>query len=82
MQPEHLDRKATDRNFLNLYIFPSCSRGAIKTNTIVVLLHYDFNILFINFETCLSWSPNCYNMMIALKQAEMEMSNKKHELTN
>mgnify|MGYP005951363617 CR=1 FL=1 len=32
VQPECLDQKATDRNFLNRYIYPSDSRGAIKTN--------------------------------------------------
>lgn len=32
MQPEFLDRKVTDRNFLDRYIYPIGSGGAIKTN--------------------------------------------------
>lgn len=32
MQPERLDRKATERSFLNRYINPSDISGAIETN--------------------------------------------------
>eukprot|EP00105_Crassostrea_gigas_P036821 XP_019920969.1 PREDICTED: uncharacterized protein LOC105323876 isoform X1 [Crassostrea gigas] len=84
MQPECFDWKATDRNFLNRYIYPSGSRGANKSN-MAIKCFYEFmsalnNLLYDVIignipdarhpkDPDMRWSPSTANAVLTRQQA-------------